>query len=118
MSYCRWSSENFTSDVYVYENIHGGWTTHVAGYRYVNFEPCPPLDPTNAGTIVKSLDAQKLWLSEAILQKINLPNAGKTFSDSTPGDCAATLENLREEGFNVPQYAIDTLMEEENGSRS
>lgn len=35
MSYCRWSSMNWMCDVYVYQDVGGGWTTHVAGRRRV-----------------------------------------------------------------------------------
>jgi hypothetical protein len=42
MSYCRWSSDNWMSDVYVYEDVSGGWTTHVAGRRRP-FGPVPDL---------------------------------------------------------------------------
>ena len=28
MSYCRWSSDCHQSDVYVYEDVKGGFTTH------------------------------------------------------------------------------------------
>ena len=35
MSYCRWSSMNFMCDVYVYEDVSGGWTTHVASCRRI-----------------------------------------------------------------------------------
>jgi hypothetical protein len=35
MSYCRFSSMNWMSDVYVYEDVSGGWTTHVARSRRV-----------------------------------------------------------------------------------
>jgi hypothetical protein len=31
MSYCRWSCDDFRSDVYTYAHIDGTWTTHVAG---------------------------------------------------------------------------------------
>lgn len=64
MSYCRWSDD---SDVYVYEDCRGGWTTHV----------------TN----------------------------GEDFNDSTPGDCADRLEKLKAQGFKVPQWAIDGVLE-------
>jgi hypothetical protein len=52
----------------------------------------------------------------------HLESSGKTFHDDTPGDCADRLESLRAEGFNVPQYAIDELREEQiqfdaNGGR-
>lgn len=33
MSYCRWSSDHFECDVYVYADVNGGWTTHVAQRR-------------------------------------------------------------------------------------
>lgn len=42
MSYCRWSSDNFRCDVYVYESVHGGWETHMAGRRRL-FAPIPDL---------------------------------------------------------------------------
>lgn len=42
MSYCRFSSMNWRCDVYVYEDVGGGWTTHVAGRRKV-VPPIPDL---------------------------------------------------------------------------
>lgn len=42
MSYCRWSSDNWNCDVYVYESVYGGWQTHVAGRRRM-FPPIPDL---------------------------------------------------------------------------
>lgn len=42
MSYCRWSSMNWQCDVYVYEDVSGGWTTHVAGSRRL-FGPIPDI---------------------------------------------------------------------------
>lgn len=42
MSYCRWSSMNWRCDVYVYEDVAGGWTTHVAGNRKI-IRPVPDL---------------------------------------------------------------------------
>jgi hypothetical protein len=116
MSYCRWSSDNYACDVYVYENIYGGWTTHIAKYRRKHSYPCPSLDFTDVNTLQESLQLQQAWLDESVLELIDSPNAGKSFNDPTPEACAARLENLREEGLAVPQYAIDTLMEEENGS--
>ena len=42
MSYCRFSSMNWRSDVYVYEHVAGGFTTHVAGRRRF-IQPIPDL---------------------------------------------------------------------------
>lgn len=33
MSYCRFSADGHRCDVYVYEDLSGGWTTHVAQRR-------------------------------------------------------------------------------------
>lgn len=41
MSYCRFSSDDYQCDVYVYQDGNGGWTTHVAGSRYLFKEPLP-----------------------------------------------------------------------------
>ena len=30
MSYCRWSCDDFKSDVYVWHDISGGWMTAVS----------------------------------------------------------------------------------------
>jgi hypothetical protein len=39
VSYCRFSSSFFECDVYVYADVSGGWTTHVAGNRRKNNLP-------------------------------------------------------------------------------
>lgn len=46
MSYCRFSSDNFMSDVYVYEDVSGGWTTHVAA----NCKLIPPIPDIIGGS--------------------------------------------------------------------
>lgn len=51
-------------------------------------------------------DSEYLDLSEIS------PIAGESYNDETPGLCADRLEMLRDQGFNVPQYAIDALREE------
>ena len=48
------------------------------------------------------------------LRPIGLPCDGESFNDSTPGECADTLERLRGMGYIVPQYAIDALREEDD----
>lgn len=47
MSYCRWSSMNWMCDVYTYEDVSGGWTTHVAGNRRC----WPPIPDFTAGRL-------------------------------------------------------------------
>jgi hypothetical protein len=113
MSYCRWSSDDFQCDVYVYADAGGGWTTHVAGNRVVYKEPLPPVvsyeDPeawaTRHNYVMRMVDA-------ADRVPIDLLEAGETYNDPTAAACADRLETLRAAGFVVPQYAIDELRKE------
>jgi hypothetical protein len=120
MSYCRWSSDDYTCDVYVYEDVSSGWTTHVASNRVVwdDRRPAPvPFDTS-------SDEAFKRWfgrgrevmdlLDVMPRREIGLPHDGETFSDDTPGECAETLLMLKSLGYNVPQDAIDALRDEQS----
>lgn len=131
MSYCRWSSDDWTCDVYVYEAVWGGWSTNVAANRRVPKEPLPPevpyppdRPPQEEGPeweewhsrfqawYLRYKDVNRI-VREGDLVPIDLPHAGKSFGDDTPGECADRLEDLKALGFVVPQYAIDQLRAEE-----
>lgn len=118
MSYCRWSSDDFQCDVYVYEDVCGGWTTHVADRRRVIpadvLASLPVGNTDDVMTYFARNSALMQWMdnNEAGYVQLPEPNAGQSFNDDTPGACADRLEALRTEGFNVPQYAIDELRAE------
>jgi hypothetical protein len=116
MSYCRWSSDDFKCDVYVYAHCDGGWTTHVAGNRVVYKQPLPPeVEFVPHGDNTAWFERHEIiskMLDECDRVRIELPHVGETFSDPTPGACADRLEQLRALGYIVPQYAIDSLREE------
>lgn len=121
MSYCRFSSDDFTSDVYTYEDVSGGWTTHVAGNHIVWNEGVLddlPTDELDRYVAVMNLMGDLLadpWENENYTREdVDHPDAGLRFNDPTPGDCADRLERYKREGLNVPQYAIDSLREEAN----
>lgn len=120
MSYCRWSSMNWMCDVYVYEDVSGGWTTHVAGARRTR-EPQPgdklpkshPASETEIKEWMESHRATMDDLENIPMEAIGLSHDGETFNDPTPGACADRLEVLRTEGYAVPDYAIATLRDEQ-----
>lgn len=144
MSYCRWSSDFGECDVYVYEDVSGGWTTHVASRRLkhrvpdeIRNMPVFSEDGTlNCAVWVEQQNAERKWRDSLPCKEhrgeggvIRFPKdseyidlseisdlAGESFNDPTPGDCADRLEQIRAAGFNVPQYAIDALREEANAS--
>lgn len=142
MSYCRWSSMNWRCDVYVYEDVGGGWTTHVAGRRRV-IPPIPDLPIMRLPSFCGKWDrealrmdypsrwhaigarivfgAYALWhrwvhmgsLHLIPLRSIGLPYDGESFNDATPGECAARLESLRDVGYIVPRGVISALRQED-----
>jgi hypothetical protein len=108
MSYCRFSSDNWKSDVYAYESTDGGWVTHVAGNRLVGDIPdVPPVNAVSAEAWMQANRVQHAFLSAAEREKIHHPHAGMGYVDRTIGEFVARLESLQAEGFHVPQFAID-----------
>ena len=112
MSYCRWSSDNYGCDVYVYASISRDWVTHVAGNRVVGDVPKLPKYSRDNDAWFEAHKKQTKFLSTAQRVPIGLPHDGRTFDDPSPGACADRLESLRALGYQVPQHAIDALREE------
>lgn len=120
MSYCRFSSDNGYSDVYVYPSTGGGYVTHVAARR-----PPPGAPPDGMALLFGSkqdgvveefdrlAEIRRAWDAENPHVSIDHPEAGAGFVHDTPGECADNLERLRAEGFHVPQGAIDALRAEQ-----
>lgn len=123
MSYCRWSSDGYNCDVYVYEDVSGGYTCHVAGLRIVNLNEAPE-NPSHYFDIENKDDAWQNeymskhrdymnWLREkAIREPIGLPYDGKSFNVDTAEDMADRLIELKQLGYTVPEYAIESLRED------
>lgn len=133
---------NWQCDVYVYEDVSGGWTTHVAARRRL-FGPIldlPLMSMPNFGGKYdipsRSMSYPSRWhklgarivfgfaafwhsrvhlasLRMIPLRPIGLQFDGETFNDPSAAECASRLEWLRGLGYVVPQYAIDALRGEE-----
>jgi len=146
MSYCRFSSDNFKSDVYCYESCYGGFTIHIAGNKK-KYRPIPDIPWSKLPRFGSKLIGRELVYpskTKEVMAKIvfglamhwhrlhiwsvgvipnvplNLPHDGETMQADDAGECAKILIMLRDLGYHVPQYAIDTLIEEskENESRT
>lgn len=121
MSYCRWSSDDWRSDVYVFADSRGGWTTHVASRRHnlagVDFPPPVRISPDSTEAERKAWIARhrlvESMVERATLEPIGGPADGEEFNDPTPGACADRLLTLRGQGYWVPQYAVDALRAEQ-----
>ena len=101
MSYCRLSSDDFKCDVYVYANVSGYWTIHVAGRKLVGDEERP-----------SGFGKEHFEWADRNYEKIELPCAQESFDATTPLECAEWLLALQDIGYSVPEYAIDGLIED------
>jgi hypothetical protein len=111
MSFCRWSSDNFKSDVYVYEDCAGGYTIHMADCRVVGEVPTVDWE-AEPDVLTAQHTAQMAYLDSCKHVPIGLPHDRETFRLATKRETVAKLEELRALGYHVPQFAIDNLNKE------
>jgi hypothetical protein len=114
MSYVRWSSDDFRSDVYCYADVNGGFTTHTAALRVPENTPRVGGFPVNQDEEAWSEWARKHgeqmeFLDACERTPIEHPLAGKTFNDATLEDMRARLVMLKSEGFVVPDSAFEAI---------
>lgn len=118
MSYCRWSSDNWRCDLYCYEDVSGGFTTHVAGNRVVGEIPRDP----SVLELVRGTISDDEWttlhraalkfLQTAPREPIGLPHDGESFNDPDLPSFLKRITELREMGYNVPDHVFDRVQEE------
>jgi len=121
VSYCRWSSDDFQCDLYVYEDVRGGVTIHVARSRYVFTKPLPPpIDPpaenrTGAqlaiwikATIERHVIVTAM-LRQARLEPLGLPNDGESFHGLSYRDAADKVRDLIQMGYKCDPTVADIL---------
>lgn len=122
MSYCRFSSDDFQSDLYVYANVSGDWTIHVAGNRVEWLVDLPePVDLTPGNGMAWAARHRKVleWLDEehegTKYQRvpIDLPHDGETFSEKDPGSAAVRVTQLMALGYRCPDHVVPTLLKEQ-----
>ena len=118
MSYCRFSSDNWRSDVYVYEDGAGAYVVNVAANRLIL--PPVPMAPVRwlltgwfpmwTFTLVHRLHT--LSVRHIPRRLILGPVDGQTMRAGDAMECACLLHSLRLQGYRVPQAAIDALLTE------
>lgn len=107
MSYCRWSCDNHKSDIYCYESNHG-IVIHVAHNRRIG--EIPPLDYHNL--TLESYKDHCAALEKTELKKIDLSRDGETFTAYGRQEAIGLLQDLKEEGYWVPDHCLAGLKEE------
>lgn len=115
MSYCRFSSDDWSSDLYCYEDDLGGFTTHVARIRYVLKETLPLPIAFDDHNIEAWLDRDEKVMAAAKgadRVPIDLPHAGETFNDPDLQSFLDRIVYLKSLGYRVPDYTIQAIQEE------
>ena len=110
MSYCRFSSDNWRSDVYAYADVSGGYTTHVASNRVIG--DVPTLPRFDNRSFLEAYRRQMDFLRDAKREPIGGPYDGDSFNDEGLEEFLARLLSLREAGYYVPDGAIEAVREE------
>jgi hypothetical protein len=114
VSYCRWSTDDFQCDLYVWEDASGGWRVAVAARRMVFDEPLPPLVPTGSVDFVERCIARYQLVSTLPYhhEDLDLPHAGETFEEPTASAAADRVAALRALGYRCPDSVEPTLRAE------
>jgi hypothetical protein len=110
MSYCRFSSDNFKSDVYVYESCYGGFDVHVAGNRIAS--EIPPLykwNEVSSEEYFKRHNEQIEAVRDAESKSIGGVHDGGYFNFSTLEELLEFLNSLPPLGYHVPGYVIEVI---------
>lgn len=130
MSYCRFSDDNFASDVYCYAG-NDGIVIHVAQRKRITF-PGPTLtgdDAHDAPALLAWYRALRRWqetdAAEAVEMywstdtgalaarvPLTIPDAGRTFTEPTAHAAIVRLAGLRARGARVPDHAFAALADE------
>jgi len=115
MSYARFSSDDWKSDIYAFCSGDNEVTIYVAENRVKGVPKITvEISKENIEEYVKQHGAQLAYLKTAKREKITLPHAGETFKLSFE-DAHAQLLKLRELGYHVPQQCLDAIQEEAAG---
>lgn len=117
MSYCRFSCENYGSDVYVYD-AEDGVCIHVARSRFIGEVPeVPSLDElaeqrVTARAYAEAMARRSAFLEQAPTRIIGGQYDGITMNGLQLGEAAEWLLRLKQAGYRVPDYAVEGLLEE------
>jgi hypothetical protein len=109
MSYCRWSSDGFRSDVYAYEDVSGQYVVFVRPHRY----RCIPAEPDDAFRSPAWIEWRTRHThTDDCFERVPLLDGQETFMADTLDDLLDILACLRARGVQVPDSAFARIGEE------
>jgi hypothetical protein len=124
VSYCRWSTDDFQCDLYVFDHCYGGTAVYVARRKRRFKAPLPP--PITGKWWEDDKRSKAFWgrhnqVMEMLddkyegefwdWEKLPEPHAGATYIVETHADAIELIGKLRAAGFNAPTDLEDVLRE-------
>jgi hypothetical protein len=107
MSYCRWSNDDWTCDIYAYE-AEDGFTVHVAANRYTSEIPhLPSFYEVSNDEWFEAYQAQMKAVETSEKKKIGGKYDGKIFIYDTLEEFLNGIADIRSHGYNVPEYVFE-----------
>ena len=115
MSYCRWSSDDWRSDLYIYE-ASDGYYIHVARNRKPQafFDAIPvPLSYVPFAAQFERGQQIMAMLDDYESEPIGLPHDGETLILADAEETARAVEWLAAVGYYVPAGTADAIRDDE-----
>lgn len=113
MSYCRFSSDNYNCDIYAFADCYGGYTIHVAKRRYVGDIPkIPAVTEGNEKEFIEQVKKHNEFMKTAEQKIIGLPLDGENYSCVNLPEFLEKILEIKEAGYNVPDYVIEDIKAE------
>lgn len=117
MALCRFSSDCWRSDVYVYEDASGGVTVHVANNRHVISDDIIAAMPTypevgDPDFVDKFVEWNRAWRQipkQCPREQITSPVAGKSFNVDNREELSTLLHKLANQQIHVPDFLLDDV---------
>jgi hypothetical protein len=112
MSYCRWSSDDWKSDVYAYESERG-YEVHVAGNHYTSeIPPLPEWSEVTHDEWFAAWKAQMEAVKKTEREKIGGEYDCKDFLFATLQEFLDGLKDIASKGYHVPSWTLEAIQEE------
>ena len=115
MSYCRFSSNDYQCDIYVYHDVGGGITVHVAGTRVMYQEPLPKPVPFSEDRIqewLKRNQEVERMFEMSPHEDIVAEHAGESFYGLSEEGAVGLIRKLQGLGYRIPEGVVEALQED------
>ena len=109
MSYCRFSCDYHDSEVYVYD-CGSGIVIHIAGVKLKHKYPGRRRETQGLNDWLECYRLARDWLSrDAEWVDIDHPEAGEIYRELPIENAIKKLKQLKDDGFHIPDHAIEGL---------